>query len=156
MTAGSKPLQLLARLGLASVLGWAGLAKLADPGGLADTVANYRMVPEALIPLVAAALPAAEIVVAAALVAGPYVQGGGLVATLMFTAFAVGMAQARLRGIDLDCGCFGTATESQVSWPKVAMNVALASVAGVVTWMRPVAWRELLSGGSGRHEEATG
>ena len=156
MNAGTKPLLLLARLGLAGVLGYAGLSKLADPSGMAETIANYQMLPEALVPFAAVIVPAAEIVVAAALVAGPCVQGGGIVAALMLTAFAVGMAQARLRGIDLECGCFGAGSESLVSWPKVAMNVGLAALAAVVAWARPVAWREALPRGPEHREEAPG
>lgn len=151
-----KPLQLVARLALAGVFGWAGFMKLGDPSALADAITNYRLLPEVTVPFAAALLPAAEIAVAVALVAGPCVQGGALLAALMLTAFAVGMAQARLRGIDLDCGCFGAAAQTQVSWTKVAMNLALASVAGVVAWARPVGWRELLPREPGRREEAPG
>jgi hypothetical protein len=44
------------------------------------------------------------------------------------------MAQARLRGIDLDCGCFGTAGDSPVSWNKVALDVGLAILSLWIAW----------------------
>lgn len=141
---GLKPLQLCARLVLAGVLAYAGLAKLGDLSGVAASIANYRILEDAVVPFVAALLPAAEIAVAVALVGGPCVQGGALLSAIMLVTFAAGMAQARLRGIDVECGCFGPGIESKVSWTKVALNLALASVAGVLTWARPVTWRELL------------
>ena len=155
-TAGLKPLQLCVRLALAGLLGWAGLAKLGDPSTLADVVAHYRVLPAFAVPFAAALLPAAEIAVAVALVAGPCVQGAALLAALMLTVFAAGMAQARLRGIDLDCGCFGAGIESKVSWTKVALDLVLACLAGVLAWARPVGWRELSPRGSERREEAAG
>ena len=52
----------------------------------------------------------------------------------MLVAFAAGMAQAKLRGIDLECGCFGADSTQKVSWSKVALNVALAILAGWIAW----------------------
>lgn len=153
---GTRLLQLLARLGLAAALGWAGLAKLGDPSALAEAVANFRLVPEPLVPLVATALPATEIVVAVSLLGGPCVQGGAIVGALLFAAFAVAMAQARVRGIDLDCGCFGAGVESQVTWTKVLVDVGLAGVAAAIAWAEPAAWRAFLPSSSERRKEATG
>lgn len=130
---------------LAAVLFSAGVAKLGDPNALAEVIANYRVLPDALVIALAGILPVAEILVALALVAGPCVQGAGLVGAAMLTGFAGAMAQAKLRGIDLECGCFGASVHAQVSWGKVALNVAFAGLAAWVAWIRPVRWRDLLA-----------
>ena len=50
------------------------------------------------------------------------------------TSTTVAMAQAILRGIDLECGCFGRAVADPVSWTKVAFDTGLAMLAGWVAW----------------------
>jgi uncharacterized membrane protein YphA (DoxX/SURF4 family) len=136
-------LQLLARVVLAGVFLVAAASKLADPSALAESIANYRVLPEAAVGAVALLVPAAEVVIGAALLAGPYVQGAGVLGALMLLVFAGAMAQAKVRGIDLDCGCFGAASDAQVSWPKVAMNVVGACAALWVAFRPRARWSAL-------------
>lgn len=119
-------LQRLARVGLAAMFLYAGVLKLQDPAGFAVDLNNYRLLPEALVPVLAVGLPVLEIVTAFALLLPGYVQGGAALSALMLFAFAGGMAQAKLRGIDLECGCFGTDSGAKVSYAKVALNAGLA------------------------------
>jgi putative oxidoreductase len=123
-----------ARLGLAGLFLWAGISKLLDPSVLAQDISHYRLLPGALIPPLALALPIFECVAGLALLTRTYVQGGGLLAGLMLAAFAAAMAQAKLRGIDLNCGCFGPDIADPVSWTKVAFDAGLAILAGWIAW----------------------
>jgi hypothetical protein len=50
----------------------------------------------------------------------------------MLVVFGVAMAQARWRGIDLSCGCFGAVLEAKVSWLTVARTLGLAALSGVL------------------------
>lgn len=133
---------LVVRLALAAVFLSAGAAKFADANGLAAAIANYRVLPDALVVALAGILPVIELLVGVALLAGPCVQGAGLLGAMMLGTFAAAMAQAKLRGIDLDCGCFGAAVASQVSWAKVALNLVLGALAAWVAWVPQVPWRE--------------
>ena len=114
------------RLGLCGLFLYAGIAKLSDPTGFAQDVSHYRLLPDALTPLIALGLPVLEVVTAVALLLPGYARGGAVLSALMLFGFALGMAQAKLRGIDLDCGCFGTDSGAKVSWGKVALNGGLA------------------------------
>ena len=49
------------RLGLAGIFIYAGLIKLLDPRAFAHAIAQYDMIPEALLPLVAVGLPVLEL-----------------------------------------------------------------------------------------------
>ena len=60
-------LSLLLRLTLAALLGWAGVLKLMDPVSFAESIANYRLLPELAVGPLALGLPVLEIVVAVAL-----------------------------------------------------------------------------------------
>jgi uncharacterized membrane protein YphA (DoxX/SURF4 family) len=114
------------RIGLAGLFLWTGVEKLGDPAAFAAAIANYRVLPDALAALAAVALPVLELVVGVALLVPSHARGAAILSAAMLVVFAAAMAQSKLRGIDLDCGCFGAAQSSQVSWSKVAMNVALA------------------------------
>ena len=127
---------LAARLVLAGVFLVAGLPKLLDPGSFAQAIANYRILPDALVGPVAVVLPGIEVVCAVALAAG-VMQRGALVAIQgMLVVFLVALVQAVLRGIDTSCGCFGATPESApVGWGEVLRDVGLLGL-GVVAWPR--------------------
>jgi len=122
-------LSLFGRLGLAGLMLYAGALKLADLDSLAQDISHYRLVPDSLGPGLALAVPVFELVVGLGLLTRTYMQGAAALSGLMLIVFAGAMAQAKLRGIDLTCGCFGASTESPVSWAKVALNLGLAILA---------------------------
>jgi hypothetical protein len=113
------------RLILAAVFLFAAVPKLLDPVSFARDIDNYRLLPDAAIGPLALALPVAEILIGVALLSGLYARGAAVVCGAMLVGFAAGMIQAILRGIDLDCGCFGDVAEAQVSWWTVGRNVTL-------------------------------
>lgn len=127
-------LRLLARVGLAGLFLYAGALKVLEPGGLAQDMSNYRLLPDALVPLLALGLPVLEVVTGLALLTRSYARGGAALSALMLALFAAAMAQAKLRGIDLACGCFGADATTQVSWSKVALNVGLAILSIWIAW----------------------
>jgi putative oxidoreductase len=126
----------LIRVGLAALFLWTGTQKLIEPGAFAAAIANYRVLPEALVGLAAVSLPVLELVAGAALLWPLYAQGAAWLVAALLLVFAVAMAQSKLRGIDLDCGCFGADQTSQVSWLKVTLNVGLAMLALWTSRMR--------------------
>jgi hypothetical protein len=118
------------RLGLCALFLWAGSAKLLDPTVFAEDISHYRILPGKLVPALAVGLPVLECVVALALLTRAYLRGAAWLGAGLLALFAAAMAQAKLRGIDLDCGCFGREIAEPVSWAKVALNGGLAMLAG--------------------------
>lgn len=98
---------LVARLVVGGVWIWAGLSKLPDPAASIETVRAYELVPAGLVEPVGYLLPALEVVVGIALVAGLLTRGSALLSVLLLVAFVVGIASAWARGLEIDCGCFG-------------------------------------------------
>lgn len=126
------------RIGLAAVFAYAAIPKLIDPGEFAAAIGNYRAVPEAVVGHIALFVPVFELVIALGLVVSPYTRGAAVVGTALLVVFGVAMAQARIRGIDLSCGCFGAAFEAKVSWITVTRTLGLGALsAGVVVLARP-------------------
>jgi len=124
-----------ARALVAGVFLFAGVPKLLDPASFAEAIENYQLLPREHVGWLAVVLPPLEIAIALALVTGVAKRGAALAAAGMLAVFAVAIGQAVVRGIDIDCGCFGAATEAAASWWSVARNVALIACCAAVLWL---------------------
>ena len=100
-------LGLLARVVTGGVWIVAGAVKLPDPAASVDAVRAYQLLPEAVVPTVGQLLPVVEVVVGLALVLGLLTRGAAAVSALLFVAFTIGIASVWVRGLTIDCGCFG-------------------------------------------------
>jgi len=116
------------RIALAGVFVFAAVPKLLEPAEFATAIHNYRFVPEALVGHVALFVPVFELVIALGLLLPSYSRGAALLATVMLAVFTVALAQARIRGIDLSCACFGAAFDAKVSWFTVARTLGLGAL----------------------------
>lgn len=131
------------RIALAGVLVWAAVPKLLDPTTFATDIANYRLVPESWAGPIAIMLPVLELVIGGALLAGLEARGAAIIAGVMLIVFSVAMGQAMARGIDLECGCFGTTAEAEVGWTSIVRNVLLVALAGMIAYAPDVGWKSL-------------
>ncbi len=123
-------LSLLVRVALGGVFLYAGVIKAYDVRGFADDIANYQLLPAALVPLAAAALPWVEIGAALALIAGRWTRAASLLVGAMMAVFTVALLQAFARGIDLTCGCFGG--DAPADWTTLVRDLALLGAAAFV------------------------
>jgi uncharacterized membrane protein YphA (DoxX/SURF4 family) len=123
---------LVARFVLAGTFAVAAVPKLLDPAAFATSIANYHLVPDAVATALASVLPMIELIVALALVTGVQARGAAVTAAGMLVVFALAMTQAIVRGINLDCGCFGSAAAAEVGWGSVLRNVGLTLLCGLV------------------------
>ena len=97
---------------LGGVFIYAGTAKLADPLAFADSVASFRMLPMELISPLALTVPAFELLLGISLVVGVRRRACAVMLATLCAIFAVALTQALLRGLVIDCGCFGTGSPS--------------------------------------------
>jgi hypothetical protein len=122
----------LARLILAGVFLAAAAPKLLDPATFATAIANYQAFPDGTVNLIAAVVPALELVGALALLT-PWRRGGALLLAGLLLGFTVLLGVSLARGLDLSCGCFGAAANSEpVSPLHLLRNVGLLALAGLV------------------------
>jgi uncharacterized membrane protein YphA (DoxX/SURF4 family) len=124
--------QLLCRLAVAAIFLYAAFPKIADPVELARAIANYRLLPDALVVPVAVTLPYIELLVAVMLVLGFVTRAAALVAVVLLAGFTGATAAAVVRGLDIECGCFGKSDGAVVSWLTVARDVAFLVPAAIV------------------------
>jgi Methylamine utilisation protein MauE len=121
-------------LGLAGAMGvglvflQAALAKLRHRELLSGVIANYRLLPAALVGPAATLLAPAELGIAIGLLLGG--QGVAAVAAMaLLVIFAAAMGINIVRGRrEIDCGCGRSQLRQPLSWLLVARNLVLASL----------------------------
>ncbi len=97
----------LARLGLAAVWLVSGWLKAADPDQTYVAVRAYDVLPTAGVDVVAALLPWLELALGVLLLAGIGTRAVAILSAALLLVFVAGVAQAWVRGLSIDCGCFG-------------------------------------------------
>ncbi len=96
------------RLVLGGLFVYAGAVKVLDPLDFAQNIRNYQLVGQSLSFVAAIVLPWLEILAGLALILGVWTRGAALVVTGLLVFFIVLTAVTMVRGLDVDCGCFGS------------------------------------------------
>jgi uncharacterized membrane protein YphA (DoxX/SURF4 family) len=128
----------LARLVVGVVWLAAGLSKVSDGAASVRAVRAYDLLPESVVPTIGHALPALEIVVGLALVAGALTRAAAVVSSVLLVAFILGIASAWARGLQIECGCFGSGgfdadATSKYPW-EIARDVGLLLLSMWLVW----------------------
>lgn len=97
----------LVRLLLAGVWAAAGLSKVGNPAASVRAVRAYQILPESTVHAVGYALPFVEFALALLLLLGIANRVAAAASTVLLLVFMAAVASAGLRGLSIDCGCFG-------------------------------------------------
>lgn len=97
--------------------------KLLDPAAFAVDIGHYHLLPHPATIALAVYLPWLELLSGAAVLIRRVDRGALLILTVLCGIFCVALASAWIRGLDIECGCFGHA----VATPSVvALGRSLA------------------------------
>ncbi len=117
-------------IAVAAVFIYAGIVKIRDPLQFADSTAAFAILPAVLINLLALGLPPFEVACGVLLLAPRTRRVAALAVAVVTVMFFTALGSALLRGLTLDCGCFGVGAPSRPRmWLELALDVALFSVA---------------------------
>ncbi len=108
---GQRYLRLAARLILGGVFLYACYDKILHPAAFAQVIYHYQILPESWIGAAALVLPWLELLVGVFLIVGVWLPGAVLCANLLLLTFWSALLYNTLRGLNVDCGCFGAATD---------------------------------------------
>lgn len=125
---------LAGRLLLAGVWLVAGAAKVTDLAASVRAVHAYDLLPYAVSRVVGATLPFVEIALGLLLLAGFATRLAAAVGAGLLAVFVGGITSAWVRGLRIDCGCFGgggalAADRSPSYGWEVARDIALLALA---------------------------
>lgn len=125
----------LLRFTLAGVFIFAGSSKFLRPLDFADSLETFRLFPVQAINLIAITLPPLEIVLGLLLLVGWRLRTACAGASLLSLCFCLALGQAAIRGIQIDCGCFGSADPwSQSTLSSLVRALFLLLGSGLLYW----------------------
>jgi len=113
------------RIVLGFVFIFAAISKVAEPEAFAKAIYNYKLLPLFLINILAITLPWIELSAGLLLVFGVSVKENSAILSGMLLVFIIAIAISLARGLNIDCGCFGTVDGSKVGLMKILENIGL-------------------------------
>jgi uncharacterized membrane protein YphA (DoxX/SURF4 family) len=115
-------------IGVGLVFIYAGATKIADPVRFASDIANYQILAWPFAIRLAFYLPWLELLCGLALVFNRLVAGALFLTLGLMTVFIGATISAKARGIDVTCGCFGSASNHFTFAWHLALDFVLLAI----------------------------
>ena len=87
---------------------WAGLLKILDPLKFSQNIANYHVFSRDISFLIALVLPWLEVLCGILVILGIFRPASSLLLSGLMGVFLILITVTIFRGLDVDCGCFGS------------------------------------------------
>ncbi len=113
---------------------YAGAIKAIDPIRFATDIDNYKILPWTIGVGLAFHLPWLEILCGLALMARRLYLGGLSILTALIFIFIIATVAAKVRGLDITCGCFGHASKNWTFTAHLALDLLLLAAVLVSFW----------------------
>ncbi len=120
----NKYLLLFSRIILGVVFIFASIEKIAFPELFALNVQAYKILPTSLVNITALIVPWMELICGIFLISGVFVRSSSVILSGLLVVFIILIFSALLRGLKIDCGCFGS-TSTPVSWIRIIEDIGL-------------------------------
>jgi len=104
---------------------YAAALKMFDPVRFASDIDNYKILPWTIGVALAFYVPWLEIFCGIALVLRFLYRGGLSILTALVLVFTLATVAAKVRGLDITCGCFGHASQHWSFPAHIATNLAI-------------------------------
>ena len=104
---------------------YAGAIKILDSVQFANDIDNYKILPWTIAVGLAFYLPWLEIFCGLALILRRLYLGGLSILTVLVAVFLVATVAAKVRGLDITCGCFGHASQNWNFPAHLAVDLAI-------------------------------
>jgi len=123
---------------LGLVFAYAAVEKIAAPAAFALTIDNYRLFLKAAIGPIAIILPWLELIAAlGVIIGGPWKRPGALILAVLLISFMLAVGFNLARGLDFECGCFGSIDGSREAGLTLLVQDALLLVCAAGLIWRP-------------------
>lgn len=134
-------------LGLFFVI--ASLPKLGDPPSFAHMIYNYRIIPGALINLMALTMPWIELLCGLALILGIWKDAARTIIAALLFVFIVAISINLMRNNAIDCGCFDVTAAGKSHEERIAdMHFVVIRDLGMLLMCAQLWWARRVGAGS--------
>jgi putative oxidoreductase len=116
---------LLLRLLLGLIFIIAAIEKIAAPESFSVSINNYKLLPSEFINIPAIIIPWIELISGLLLLLGISVKENSAIITFLLVVFTITIIISLFRGLNIDCGCFGTTYGEQIGILKISENILL-------------------------------
>jgi len=110
---------------VAGIFIYAGVLKVLDPVQFANDIDNYKILPWSISVALAFYLPWLEIFCGLTLVVRFLYRGALSILTALILTFTLATVAAKVRGLDITCGCFGHASQNWSFPAHLATNLGI-------------------------------
>ena len=121
----NKYLLLIIRIAVGGIFIYSALTKITDLEYFAKSLYNYRILPEASLNLFALIIPWLELIIGLFIVLGIFVRESALLGGFLMIVFIAAISIAIVRGLDIECGCFGTKDGSRVGILRIVEDLLI-------------------------------
>lgn len=115
---------------------YAGWSKLQSPQAFADSIATFQLLPARFNNLPALGLPPFEVIVGCSLLTGWKMRVAAFCGLAACGVFLAALASAMIRGLPVECGCFGEAhsplTPGLRLWLAIGRDLLLGGAVALV------------------------
>ena len=137
-----RALALVLRIALGAIFVYSAWSKLKDSWALfAMAVDSYQVLPLWGVQLVARTLPWVELLIGVLLIVGRWMRVASVACSLLLLLFFVLIIRAHLKGLEINCGCFGPG--EVISWRTLLRDGAMVAGSLVLTVMTLVKNRSI-------------
>lgn len=116
------------RIFIAFIFIFSGAEKIANPSAFSDSITNYKIFPLFSVNFIAIFIPWLELITGVLLLFGIWIKENALIINTLLCIFILLVAIAVFRGLDINCGCFGTKYAQKVGFLKIGENILLMFV----------------------------
>ncbi len=116
---------------LGGILVYSGVEHLVNPYIFLRSITNYAILPAAACYWAAYFLPFIQLIVGTCLVFGLFEFASTTTSFVLFSTFFIAQTTALVRGLNIDCGCFGS-NSSPITATSVAFVFALCVASAVL------------------------
>jgi uncharacterized membrane protein YphA (DoxX/SURF4 family) len=119
----------------------AALPKLGDPPSFAHMIYNYRILPGALVNLMALFMAWLELLVGLALILGIWTRASAALVGALLLVFVAAISLNLARGNAIDCGCFDVSLANRTAAERLAdMRLDILRDLGMLLMVAQVLW----------------
>ena len=119
---------------IAAIFIYAGVLKALDPVQLAHDIDHYKILPWAVGVGLAFYLPWLEIFCGLALIVRLFYRGALSILTSLVVVFLGATIAAKVRGLDITCGCFGHASQNWSFPAHLALDLGILVTLAVLCY----------------------